>query len=140
MRFFGLLNSYIEKLFRKTPFSAADRGQKGEKLAASFLRKKGYSIRDKGWRWRRYELDIIAEKQNMVIFVEVKTRKSEKYGAPETAVNSKKKKHIAQAARWYIKQKSLSRKLIRFDIISVIIDDDGQTEVRHLENAFEIRL
>lgn len=136
---FKLLKSLLERYFPKSVISPKERGVAGEKLACSLLRKKGYSIEACGWRWHRYELDIIASKNNLLVFVEVKTRKSGDFGHPEQAVNSKKKRHIIKASRAYVKKNRKEKKLLRFDIVSIILTEDGGKEIKHIENAFHAR-
>lgn len=139
MKLIKLLKSFIDRIFSASSLTPKQKGERGEKLACSLLRKKGFSILEQGWRWHRFELDIIARKQNMLIFVEVKTRKSKDFGPPELAVNKQKRLHISKAAKAYIKQKNQERRLVRFDIVSVIMSENKKPEIKHIENAFEAR-
>ena len=100
-------------------------GAKGENLALDFLEQKGYKILEKNCRSERYEIDIIAEYQNTVIFVEVKTRSSDYYGFPEEAVNITKQEHILKAAEDYVFMHDIKNE-IRFDIVSIIINSNTQ--------------
>ncbi len=114
--------------------STKQKGDKGESLAASFLENKGYQLVARNWRYERLELDLIASKDNQIIFIEVKTRYSNTYGEPWEAVNKAKRKKICAGADAYIQQHDIHQEP-RFDIIS-IIHNDGQTEIEHIENAF----
>jgi putative endonuclease len=109
-------------------------GAEGEKLAAEYLQKKGYKVLDINWKYERCEIDIIAEKKGLIVFVEVKTRSGANYGWPEEAVNPAKQKNIAKAADAYLEEKNLDKE-IRFDIISVIFRP-SKTDIYHIEDAF----
>lgn len=108
-------------------------GLKGEKLAFEFLENKGYKILEKNWRSGRYEIDIIAEEKNILVFVEVKTRTNDYYGYPEESVNKTKQDHILQAAEDYVIQHNINKE-IRFDIVSVIINGNIQ-KIYHIIDA-----
>jgi putative endonuclease len=108
-------------------------GARGEKIACDFLIAKGYQILETNWRSKRNEIDIIAEINNILVFIEVKTRTGDVYGNPEEAVNEVKKDHIYQAAEDYMFIHNV-KKEIRFDIISIILVN--QTEkIFHIEDA-----
>lgn len=110
-------------------------GTKGELLALIFLKNKGYEILHTNWKSGRKEIDIIAATSEFIVFVEVKTRSSFSFGYPEEAVNSGKKEAIKMAAEAYFEQYAPG-KLIRFDIISVLVKDGSAQEIVHLEDAF----
>lgn len=110
-------------------------GLKGEEIAASFLKNKGYKIRHRNWRTHRIELDIIAENEDYIVVVEVKTRKNDKYCHPSNAVNHTKIKHIVNATQAYIFKHNITKD-VRFDIISIIPTHDGNFQVEHEEDAF----
>lgn len=109
-------------------------GKRGELLACSFLREKGYSILHTNWRRRRLEIDIIALDGDELVFVEVKTRATSLFGEPEDAVNPQKRRHLIQAANAYV-IKSGYDKGSRFDVISIIIEKDKCT-IHHIPDAF----
>ncbi|CAN5323774.1 YraN family protein [soil metagenome] len=108
-------------------------GNKGEKLAAEFLEKKGYNIKEKNYRYKRAEIDIIAQKENLLIFFEVKTRGAISFGLPEEFVDAKKRDLIIEAADQYIFDNNWQGD-IRFDIISVVVHP--QPEITQFEDAF----
>lgn len=110
------------------------KGQEGEELAAKELEKKGYRIRDRNWRIGQLELDIVAEQEKVLVVVEVKTQKNRSFGHPEFRVNKGKQKNLFRAANAYVTKKGLDHE-VRFDIIAVIINDEGE-ELHHIENAF----
>ena len=109
-------------------------GKKGEQLAIDYLIKKGYTIRDKNWRFQKAEIDIIAQKENILAVVEVKTRSSDYFGNPQDFVNPKKIKLLVTAINEYVISKDLDVE-VRFDIIA-IIKTEKETKIEHLEDAF----
>ena len=109
-------------------------GKEGEEEARIYLQKQGYRILHSNWRYGHYELDIVAEKDNELIFVEVKTRTSTDYEAPEDAVTKPKIKRIVAAADEYIQLNNIELPP-RFDIISVYKTSKG-AEIEHFEDAF----
>lgn len=109
-------------------------GKKGEQLAINFLVKKGYTIRDKNWRFQKAEVDIIAQKKDILAVVEVKTRSSIEFGNPQDFVNPKKIKLLVSAIDEYVISKELDVE-VRFDIIAIVKENNNFT-VEHLEDAF----
>jgi putative endonuclease len=110
-------------------------GFKGEDIAATFLTNKGYKIRHRNWRAHHIELDIIAENDDYIVVVEVKTRRNDKFSHPSDAVNRTKIKHIVNATQAYIFKYNINKD-VRFDIISIIPTLDGNFEIEHQEDAF----
>ncbi|ROI07892.1 YraN family protein [Chryseobacterium sp. H3056] len=113
-----------------------DFGTLAEELAADFLVEKGYKILQKNFRYQRAEIDIIAEFQNQIIVVEVKARGTDIFMVPEEAVTKTKIKLLVLAADQYLKQHNI-RQEVRFDIITVLPDNSGKLEIKHLEDAFQ---
>lgn len=114
-------------------------GSIGEELAANHIKKKGYSVLDRNYRTKLGEIDIVARKQNIVVFIEVKTRTSDIFGRPSEAVNYKKQKTIKRLSQQYILHKKLDRNCLnyRFDIIEVEIKlTEKKYRINHIENAF----
>jgi putative endonuclease len=109
-------------------------GREGEERAREFLRAKGYRIIECNWRCRLGEIDLIAQDGNILVVIEVKTRRTSYFGNPELAVDRKKQKNIVRMADLYIRQKSLALE-VRFDIISIIIGD-GRCEINHIPDAY----
>jgi len=110
------------------------RGKEGEELAANFLTAAGYQIIDRNYRYKRSEVDLIATKDKMLVFIEVKTRGSHNFGYPEEFVDEKKAEKVLEGAEQYMIDKDW-RGAVRYDIISVSIID-GETEVKHFMDAF----
>lgn len=109
-------------------------GEKGENLAAEYLKKKGYNIRNRNWVSGKKELDIVAENKDFIVFVEVKTRSFDFQVHPRDAVTNEKQRSIIFAADWYVKIFNINKES-RFDIIT-IIEKEGNFDIDHIENAF----
>lgn len=110
-------------------------GMRGEKIAGDYLSRKGYKILGRNYYTRYGELDIVCAKNRAIIFVEVKTRNSIKYGYPEEAITRKKMEHIRKAALLYLNESNTAYSEIRFDVITILINDKEQ-KINHIENAF----
>jgi len=110
-------------------------GKWGEDRAAVFLQEKGYHIRERNFRWARGELDIVAEKDGVLVFVEVKTARSQRMGEPATWVTRRKQQQIGQVAQRYLQVHAIRDMDCRFDVIGVMKTGDG-AEITHIENAF----
>jgi len=109
-------------------------GKKGEELARGFLENLGYKVLETNWRSGKHELDIICMDKGVLVIVEVKTRRSNVFGEPETAVTKDKQKALIRAANSYIFRKQMNCET-RFDIVSVLISPKGQ-EIHHIIDAF----
>ena len=110
-------------------------GNEAEESACSFLRQKGIKIIERNWHYGKYEVDIIAEDKNDIIFIEVKFRSNLSYGDPELFVSLKQRLHLIRAANAYISQKNISKNA-RFDIIGVI-KNGNKLGINHIEDAFK---
>jgi putative endonuclease len=111
-----------------------DLGKLGEELAIDFLEKAGYSILETNWVFQKAEIDIIAQKGNVLAIVEVKTRSSVDFGLPQDFVKPKKIQLLVKAINEYILINDLDSEA-RFDIIAVI-KNGKYYEIEHLEDAF----
>ncbi len=110
-------------------------GKEGEKIAAAFLKKKGYRIIETNYRCALGEIDIIAREKGELVFVEVKTRTSAELGYPEQAVGINKQKKMSQLALWYLQKKNNDAQA-RFDVVAVTISASGN-EIKLIKNAFD---
>jgi putative endonuclease len=108
-------------------------GRLGENHAAVYLQRRGYTILRQNYRLGRAEVDIIAQQGNLLVFVEVKTRSTDRYGFPEEAVNPKKETMLLNAAEEFILREEW-RHEVRFDIISVTLS--SPPVIHHIEDAF----
>ena len=108
-------------------------GNRGEDIATNFLKKKGYIILERNYRALGTEIDIIARDKDELVFVEVKSRNSRKYGDAYESVTEFKMQNIIQTATAYIMEKNLFDIMVRFDIIEIYFKEK---EINHIESAF----
>jgi len=111
-----------------------DLGQKGEDLAAEYLTKAGYKILFRNWKWGKYEIDIIAENKDFIIYIEVKTRTDDYQMHPVTAITKEKQKSIIWAAEGYIRRYKIDKES-RFDVVTIIRRNEDFV-IEHIEDAF----
>ena len=112
-------------------------GRSGEALAAEYLGRRGYRILHRNYRTRQSEIDIIARHRGIIVFVEVKARRSRDYGHPKWAVTPAKQRRISKAALEYLKKERLMDARARFDVeIGKSMDAEPCIEV--FANAFEL--
>ncbi|MEJ2039725.1 MAG: YraN family protein [Desulfosarcinaceae bacterium] len=112
-------------------------GLDSEKLAVGHLRKKGYKILERNYRTRLGEIDIIARHKDVLVFVEVKARRSLRYGHPKLAVTPAKQRTLSRVALAYLKDNGGLNTRARFDVVTVLnLDDRAQIEI--FPNAFEL--
>jgi putative endonuclease len=110
-------------------------GKRGEQIAQQYLQNKGYRILDRNWRFDRKEIDIIAMKDEQLVFVEVKTRSTGYFGKPAESVTDEKQKYLIDAAEEYILSNDYNYES-RFDVISVVLKKGVEPEIEHFEWAF----
>jgi len=113
-------------------------GEQGEDLAAKFLKKSGYTILDRNVHLGRYEIDLIVSQDDTTVFVEVKTRRTDDPVSPEENVNQRKQEHISQAARHYISDEDDPERYYRFDIVAVVLPENGAPKIQHFPDAFQM--
>lgn len=113
-------------------------GAKGERRAALYLRLHGYKILERNWLFHHKEIDIIARKGELLVFVEVKSRRDMSGVAPQFSVTREKKKNIITASRAYIAKHNIQRMVFRYDIIEVDLSKKlPLSGINHYEHAFE---
>ncbi len=114
-------------------------GSKGEDIATKFLKKKGYKILQRNYRCKYGEIDIIAERDNIIAFIEVRTVQTEDFGIPQDFITNAKTDHISKSALNYIKKECLFDRSCRFDLIAITFSPTlSQPKIEHIENAFEL--
>ncbi len=111
-----------------------DTGKYGENEAAKFLKKKGYLVLKKNYRYQRSEVDLIVQKDNLIVFVEVKVRKNRFFGNPEEFVSEAQAERILEAAEAF-QEEWQGNYAIRFDIVS-ITGKPPFFKIEHFEDAF----
>ncbi|MBN1465208.1 YraN family protein [candidate division KSB1 bacterium] len=109
-------------------------GRTGEEMAADHLRRHGYVIKARNYRLRNGEIDIIAQKDAVLVFIEVKTARSSAFGAPATWVDERKQRRIGRAAARYLADNEIEDVDCRFDVIA--IDLTAPPHIEHIEDAF----
>ena len=122
-------------------------GQRGEDEAVKFFKKKGFHIKERNYRYSKYEIDFIAENKDLIIFVEVKARsykslEDTEFGRPALAVTHDKRKFILYAAKMYLRKNPKIQKQPRIDVVEVYFDNNPIVKkkkilkINHIPNAF----
>lgn len=113
-----------------------DFGKIAEDMAADFLQKNGYKILTRNFRFQKAEIDIITEKDDLIIIVEVKARSTDVFMLPQEAVTKTKIRSIVLAANHYMEEYNKQNE-VRFDIISVLPDENKNLIIHHITDAFQ---
>ena len=112
-------------------------GQRAESLAAAYLEDRGYSILARNWRRPEGELDLVAGRDGLCVFVEVRSRTGTERGHPLETVDARKRSRVRRAARMYINEEHPAEAVFRFDVVGVTFAlDDSPPEIVHIEDAF----
>ena len=122
---------------RKKKKSTVTKGKEGEDIAADWLASRGYTIVARNYRQRFGEVDIIASQDEYLVFIEVKARKSDQYGSPLEAVTYRKQRQLSRIANDYLMRTNGQDTCCRFDVVSVVLDNDKAPQVEVIVNAFE---
>jgi putative endonuclease len=126
--------------FSKMSQSRIKVGKIGEALAMEHFKAQGYEIRAQNYRTRSGEIDLIVQRGKRVVFVEVKTRRSSKFGAPQAAVTPAKQRQISKIALNYLQTHNLLDVPCQFDVVAIILSWEFElVKLQHIENAFEFR-
>jgi putative endonuclease len=110
-------------------------GDQGEDLAAAALKQQGYKILERNYVTPLGEIDLIARQGQVLVVVEVKTRRGSRFGAPQDAVHFGKQARLRRLADYYLKAKRLTGSLVRFDVVAVTLGED-EPQVEIIPNAF----
>ena len=113
-----------------------DKGDRGEDRAAAFLRKEGYRILERNYRCPLGEMDIIAREGKTIVFVEVKTRSSDRFGSPQAAIGPQKQRRMTAIALCYLKGQGLLGAPARFDVAAVSLGEGGE-KITLYRNSFD---
>ncbi len=127
----------------KQPTNATPRqimGARGEKAAAKYLRRQGYKVLLRNFRSGKSEIDIVCRHKDWLVFVEVKTRKSEDFGAPSEAVEREKQRNLTKGALDYLRMLGNPQIRFRFDIVEVVMPAGSKkpNDIRLIQNAFDL--
>jgi len=113
-------------------------GHAGEEIAARELARRGYIVRERNWRCAEGELDIVAEQGQTLVFVEVRTRRGDRYGTPEESITPAKRAHLVAAAQTYLQEHDAEQCDWRIDLVAVELSAQGKLlRVDVIENAIE---
>ena len=113
-------------------------GKLGEEAARKFLKKRGYRIRETGFRCRHGEIDIVAKKKDYLVFVEVRTKTNLEFGTPEESITQAKKERLIASALTYTATHENIPPLWRIDVVAIELDEKGKTRrIDLIENAIE---
>lgn len=110
-------------------------GNHGEIIAARFLEAKGYKVLAHQFKTREGEIDLIVERDDEIVFVEVKTRKNFNFGFPEESINKSKLNRMVLAGQTYLEQKQTPSRQFRLDVVAVILLPNKPEEIEHLEGV-----
>ena len=114
-------------------------GVQGEEFAVAHLLRNGYTVLERNFRSRGGEVDIVArDRDDCIVFIEVKTRRNLAYGLPQLAVNQRKQRQIAKGALSWLSHNRLHDRSARFDVIAVLLHDGTKYELEHIVNAFDL--
>jgi putative endonuclease len=112
-------------------------GRESESIAVKHLKKHGYKILEQNYRSKLGEIDIIAKDKKTLVFVEVKARRSDRYGSPKWAITPQKKRQVSKVALYYLKVTKQTNVKARFDVVTVrSLESKPQIEI--IKNAFEL--
>jgi putative endonuclease len=114
-------------------------GAEGEAHAAAHLERLGFRVLERNARADGVELDLVAARGGLVVFVEVKTRRARRFGAPEESVDARKRARLARGAAAWLHARRLRAARVRFDVITCEADGMGGFRLRHWEGAFDAR-
>lgn len=109
-------------------------GSTGEHMAQAYLMNQGYTILERNYRCRLGEVDLIANNEGYLAFIEVKLRKSTTYGLPREAVDARKQRQIMKVASWYLSANQITDRYIRFDVVEIFQGE--KTTLNLIKNAF----
>jgi putative endonuclease len=110
-------------------------GDRGEDLAAAALKKQGYKILERNYRTPLGEIDLIAKQKGVLVFIEVKTRQSGRYGTPAEAVHPAKQAKLRRLAEYYLQQQRLGDVAVRFDVVAITVKGE-ELNLNIIQNAF----
>lgn len=113
-------------------------GAWGEDCAVEFLYSLGVRIVARNYRTKVGEIDIIAKDRNNIIFIEVKTRRSNAFGTPQEAVGLRKQRQIVRTAQWYLQNNPKLKLQPRFDVIAILCQNGCEPEITHIVDAFSV--
>ncbi|MDO4502950.1 MAG: YraN family protein [Coriobacteriia bacterium] len=115
-----------------------DLGKRGEDAAARYLERRGYNILARNWTCKHGEADIVAQDENALVFVEVKTRSNVDFGMPEEAVTPAKRNKYERIAAAFLREYPCSETVVRFDVVGLLVVGNNRALIKHHINAFGV--
>jgi putative endonuclease len=112
-------------------------GVLGERIAERWLRRTGWRVIQRRFRSGHRDIDLVMEREGMIVFVEVKARRGDAFGQPVEAVNWRKQKELAKSAQIWIERHGRPQEAYRFDVVGVLVNGE-RVRVRHVEDAFRL--
>jgi putative endonuclease len=135
MKLISWLREWWKK--RKRPLTIYERGQLAEREASLYLRRRGYRIIAQNLKLKEGEIDLVALKGDLVVFVEVNARSSDEFGTPIEGLMPRQQQRIRKAAEIFLAKRGWSDRDRRFDFISIDLDERGQVKgIEHIPDAF----
>ena len=116
------------------PTARSRLGARGEEIAAAHLTAQGLAIAARNYRTRHGEIDLVARDGEMVVFVEVKTRRGAAYGTPEESVTARKRGRLARTAMAYLQEHGLEGRPWRLDVIAITLSQNGPATINHVRS------
>jgi len=113
-------------------------GAWGEERATEYLRQQGMKVLERNFTTPVGEIDIIARYKSWLVFIEVKTRRSNAFGTPQEAVGARKQRQIIRTAHWYLQNNKNTRLQPRFDVIAILCQSDDRVQITHIPDAFSL--
>jgi len=127
----------VKLSLKKVPFHLS-LGDRGEMIAWDYLLQNGFKLLEKNYRCKIGEIDVIAIKKKRIHIIEIKTRAHNRRGRPEEAVGPQKQQKLIRLAEWYFKTKNQMEVPVSFDVLAIMLPEDGPSNIRFIEDAFRV--
>lgn len=132
----GILKRFYKKSKNKKQAPHIELGKRGEDEACNYLKKQGYNILERDFRCRFGQIDIIADDDNTLCFIEVKSRSSHSFGHPEEAITNAKSSRIKKISEYYMLLHKINNRDCRYDVVAIFEPKNGKRQINLIKNAF----
>jgi len=132
----GILKKLFKKGKNRKQAHHIELGKRGEDEACNYLKKQGYKIMERDFRCRFGQIDIIAEDESTLCFIEVKSRSSHSFGHPEEAITKAKRSRIKKISEYYMLLHKINNRDCRYDVVAIIELKNGKRKINLIKNAF----
>jgi putative endonuclease len=112
-------------------------GDQGERLAEKYLKRRGLKLLTRGYAAPVGEIDLILRDGDTIVFVEVKTRRSREFADPQDSVGAIKQRKMRRCAEWFLRERNWTDRPCRFDVVGIVLPEQGEPEIEHFANAFQ---